>query len=450
MAVNLENLKIKLPQGKTGKTDQPAGNRNPWKLISLLLAIALVIFAVYHFTSRPDSSLASINTCKVSYYSPVITTGTGSFTASGWVEPAFPYPVVVSALTSGRLEKMNLVESSTVAKGQVIAVLYQKDFQDNLRKAEAELAVAKARRDKLEAGFRKEKIAKAKADLAAFRAEDDIKKSVWQRSDKLFKEGAISREEADRDLARYETARAHANSAAQRLKLLQAGYRIEEVEEARAEYTRVMAALELARAQLDYTEIRAPLAGLVLELHAAQGDYVTVQKSAIVSIYDPAQMQVRIDMQQEHISRVFLEQTVQIRTGARKNKPYSGKVIRIDPKANMARDTIRVKVLIGNPDDMLYPEMTAMADFLPGTEKKPSSGGELLNKLVLPKAAVFTENGKDYIFLVTAGHVYKKNVVLGISDGSNIVIQSGCSVGEEVALGNLAQLQDGQRVQLQK
>lgn len=488
MDVNLDNLRIDLPE-----KGRAAAGRG-WKIVSLLLAVALVAFAVYHFAGSGKTGEGVV----VETFPVVYSAGGSSslFTAGGWVEPAFPYPVVVSALVSGRLDKLDVVESAQVEKGQMIAVLYKNDFEDSLEKAEAELAAARARLSRLEAGYRTEEVEQARAAAEQARAvlarmesgyreeeveksraaveecnaDESIAKSVWERSKALFDKGAISKEELDKERAKYESAcarsesakqarklleagyrkedieeaRAKARKAEENLKLLEAGYRKEEIEEAKAAVQKVAADAELARAQLGYTEIKAPVSGRILELYVAQGDYVTAQKSAIVSIYDPLDMQVRVDVRQENVPRMRVGQRAKVLTDARKNEPYEGEVIRIDPKANLARDTIRAKVAIKSPDGLLYPEMTATVDFM----SKSEDGGGAEASLILPAAAVVSEGGKDFVFVVADGRVRRTQVTLGEADGPNVAVISGVREGEDVAVTNVRGLVDGQRVQV--
>jgi HlyD family secretion protein len=487
MGVDLNNLRIDLPEKGRGRISRSSA---VWKLTSLVLAALLVLLGINHF-----SGLGGSRTGQVIDTFPVIYSGGGSaslFTAGGWIEPAFPCPVVVSALVSGRIEKLNVIEGAAVEKDQVIAILYKKDLADALAKAEAELAFATARLGKLQAGYRKEEveqgraaaeqsqarlarleagyrteeIEKAKAVLEEALADEAVKKSIRDRSRDLFGKGAISQEELDKEEAFYEQARARAKKAQEALRLFEAGYRKEEVEEARAQareaqeklslleagfrkeeieetqaqVAQATAAAELARAQLSYAEIKAPVAGRILELHVEQGHYVTAQKSAIVSIYNPADMQVRVDVRQENVSKVQLGQSARILTDARKGKPYRGKVIRIDPKANLARDTIRVKVRIEEPDSLLYPEMTATVDFL------AEGQGDQKPALIVPSKAVLSENGQDFVFVIRQGVARKTRVTLGKSSGENVTVTSGVREGDEVAVTHVQQLKDGQRV----
>jgi len=252
---DIDKLRLDLPEEKK----HSGGSATVWKMISLILTSALVAVLLLFFANKFKQLQAmSVETYLVTHSLNGVSS---SFTSGGWIEPAFPYPIVVSSLIEGKVDRLNVVEGSVIREGDIIAVLYKKDLQDALHKAEAELAAAKARLNKMESGFRYEEIEKARASvaqaesklaklLAGFRVEEvdrakaelsealvneEIKKIIWERSEALIKKGVISKEEFDKDKAEYDAARSRVESARQALKLLEAGYRKEEVEEAKAE-----------------------------------------------------------------------------------------------------------------------------------------------------------------------------------------------------------------------
>jgi HlyD family secretion protein len=439
--VNLD--KLRLNAADTGSAHS-RGSGIFWKIISAVLVIAIILMLVYHFRSRNQgASIVAVETVIVSSGAD---SARSSFTAGGWVEPAWPYPETICSLAPGRIDKMNIVEGSKVKKGDIIAVLYKKDFEAQLNKAQAELAVAKARVGKMEPGFRKEEVAQARAFLDECRLDEQIKKSIWERSQELLKKGAISKEEADKDKASFDGAQSRTKGADEALKLLDAGFRKEDVEEARAEVQRAAAAVELAELQLSYADIRAPIDGKILELFTSQGGFVMPEKPAVAGIYDPGQMQVRIDVRQEHVAKMHIGQRVRINIDARRGKPYSGKIIRLDPKANLARDTVRAKAEIESPDDSLYPEMTVTIEFLAGDEPKAPSD----DKLRVPKSAVFSESGKDFVYVIAAGQARKTQVTLGSPFGDDFTILSGLVEGDEVVKANTRFVSHGQKVEVKR
>lgn len=287
-----------------------------------------------------------------------------SFTEGGWVEVPSYHPVVVSALIPGRLEELHVLESSRVKKGDVIARLYQKDLEDERSRAAAELEAAEADLKRLRAGFRIQEVEQARADLEAAEADVRLKEQVLRRTEKLVETGAVSEEELDRDKAAFEKAKARRDTLEQELSLKEEGFRAEDIEAAEAELARRKALLELAKNRLDYTVIKSPMDGVVLERFVTPGTYIPASDPKIVNLYDPNDLQVRVDVRQENIAGVYLGQEVEVFTDVEPERAYTGEVIRIDPLADFKKNTIQVKIKLLDPSGNLYPEMIARIRFM--------------------------------------------------------------------------------------
>jgi len=111
----------------------------------------------------------------------------------------------------------------------------------------------------------------------------------------------------------------------------------------------------------------------VLKVLHRVGEWVDAQKHpSLVWLYDPKQMQVRVDVRQPDVTSVAVGQTVEVVTEANPSKKYKGTVLRIDPLAELSKNTVTVRARIEDPDDLLYPEMVAQITFLQGTStEKP-------------------------------------------------------------------------------
>jgi multidrug efflux system membrane fusion protein len=154
-------------------------------------------------------------------------------------------------------------------------------------------------------------------------------------------------------------------------------------------------------------------------------------------------MQVRVDVRQEQASELVVGQPCTIKAEVRKGQAYAGEVIRIDPAANLARDTIRARVKVLKPDDALRKDMTVTVDFLPRQETDDSGAS-----LVLPLTAITRRDGNAHVFLVRDGRAQLRPVVLGEEVAAGVVVQSGVVAGDLVATSNLALLHDGAPVRL--
>ncbi|MHC4473932.1 MAG: efflux RND transporter periplasmic adaptor subunit, partial [Planctomycetota bacterium] len=362
----------------------------------------------------------------------------------GWIEVPSYHPIVVSALVSGRVEELLVLEGSSVTKGQVVARLYRKDLEDSLRLAEAEVEEARAALDLLSAGYRKEDVEKARADVARLTEEAALAEKVHARTRKLVPTGAASEERLERDEAAVETARARLAAARHELDRLQAGFRVEDVAKARAALARAQAARDLARSRLDYTEVKSPAAGVVLERFVTPGTWLSADAPRVIALYDPEDLQVRVDVRQENAGRVRVGQTVEVSTEAEPGTTYRGTVIRVEPLADLKKNTIQAKIRLEDPGPGLHPEMICRARFLEAAAEEESEAATAVP--TLPATAVVREGGASHVFVVRDGRAVRVEVRLGEEKSGRVEIRAGLKEGDRVVVAPPPGLVDGSAV----
>jgi len=146
------------------------------------------------------------------------------------------------------------------------------------------------------------------------------------------------------------------------------------IESADATIRQIEGMREMARVQLDWTIIRSPIDGVILEKLAEPGELVTPQSfggsrgpsTALLALADPGDLQVEIDVNESDLAKIFLGQHCRVTPEAYGDKHYGGRVAEIAPEANRQKGTLQVKVQIESPDRYLTPELSARVDFLPG------------------------------------------------------------------------------------
>jgi HlyD family secretion protein len=144
------------------------------------------------------------------------------------------------------------------------------------------------------------------------------------------------------------------------------------VEAAKASLKQSEAGVELARTYLDWTVIRSPINGVVLEKLVDQGELVTPQSfgggrgpsTAFLAVADPKDLQVEIDLNEADVNKVGLKQECRVSPEAYPDKSYRGYVAEMAPEANRQKGTLQIKVQIRDPDKFLTPELTAKVEFL--------------------------------------------------------------------------------------
>jgi HlyD family secretion protein len=130
--------------------------------------------------------------------------------------------------------------------------------------------------------------------------------------------------------------------------------------------------LDVARWQLEWTIIRSPIDGVVLEKLADENELVSPQSfggdkgpsTALLAVADPKDLQVEVDLNEADLSKVSLAQPCRITPEAYPEHAYDGYVAEIAPEANRQKGTLQVKVQVKNPDRYLVPELSAKVDFL--------------------------------------------------------------------------------------
>jgi HlyD family secretion protein len=141
-----------------------------------------------------------------------------------------------------------------------------------------------------------------------------------------------------------------------------------------ADVKRLEGQVELVQTYLDWTIIRSPINGVVLEKLVDPNELVTPQSfggtrgpsTALISLGDPEDLQVEIELNESDLSKIYLNQACRISPEAYLDRVYQGYVVEIAPEANRQKGTLQIKVQIENPDKYLTPELSAKVDFMPG------------------------------------------------------------------------------------
>ena len=363
-----------------------------------LLGGAIIAGGVYFAYRLPVPwLLPEVETARVQVLTP--TQASTVLTATGYTYARAR--AAVGAKIIGRVVDLPVDEGDTIAAGDIIAVLDSEDLQASVRLAEASLNEARARLADAEREFARQ------ADLV----EDRL------TSQALYDAALTQREVA---LAQVGTAEARLNSA---------------------------------QATLDYTVVRAPIDGVIIERNIEMGEMVapggfTSQQStgSIVRIADPASLEVEADINESYIARLQLGQRASIRVDAVPGFEYSGRLRQIVPTADRQRAVVQVKVSIDNIDERLVPDMSCTVTFL----EEGIDETELIQppKLLVPEQAIQYAGGAAFLFQVDDGQLRRVRVALGEASDGRVEVLEGVHGGETIVSRDVSSLEDGQRVRV--
>lgn len=364
------------------------------------LLVGLVIFIIIlsgYFLFKKDKNIIKYKTEKVMKGDIV-----ASVTATGTVNPVTT--VLVGTQVSGTIKNIYVDFNSPVKKGQVVAQIDPATFEAQVEQSRANLSTAQAN------------LQRAEATLV------DSKRTM-ERNRMLYSKNLIAKSDLDTAETNYETAKA-------------------QVDAARAQVEQAKASLKVAETNLMYTRIVSPVDGIVISRNVDVGQTVAAsfQTPTLFTIaQDLTKMQIDCNVSEADIGRVRKGQIVEFTVDAYPDTIFRGKVfqVRNAPITIQNVVTYDVVVKVDNPDLRLKPGMTANVSIIIEAKK---------DVLKIPNAALRfrppeleikkTIKGKG-VWIIENGTPARKEIVIGVSDGSFTEVISGLREGDEVVVETL-------------
>lgn len=423
-----------------GAVGAPSSSRGTRVILGAVLFIAAVV-AVYlatgGFESKVEVSVARVVSHGGGAAGVAGPDATIAVQAPGWVEPD-PFAVSVSALADGVIKEVLVLEGQEVEAGQVVARMIDEDAVLEERGAAAMCTEREAELNKAKAG-----VARARAELEAEQAE-----AAAQRDEIETKKNLTNA----KSLGESRTRQSEIRLAGQDAKVKAAEAMIVEAEEdvraAEGALTRAQAMHGVARLKHERMEIKAPVKGVVLSRLVAPGAHMmlssmTDMKPDVVKLYDPAKLQVRVDVPLAEAWKVKAGQEAEVFTEALPQKTFKGRVTRVVPEASLQKNTVQLKVSIENPDPALKPEMLARVRFPGGSAGATRDSGAASDamdgeSLFVPLAALqWTDKDRSmlWVYQESSRTAAPREVRIGsaVKDGWRQVVE-GLKAGDMVLL----------------
>lgn len=335
-----------------------------------------------------------------------------SITASGTINPLST--VSVGSQASGRIAEIYVDYNSVVKKGQLLALIDQENAKATVQQREAALEIAKAQVDV---------------------EENNIKyyKKALNRISKLN----ASKYSTEKDLEAAE--RDYDNAVAQ-LALEQA-----QVKQAKA-------SLNSAQTELSYTEIKAPVDGIVISKAVEVGQTVAAsfETPELFSVAeDLTKMQIEASVVEADIAKVKEGQKVRFTVDSYADDYFYGTVTQVRNEATTTSNVVTYTVVIGidNTDMKLKPGMTANVEIITAEEK---------DVMLVPNQALRfyiddSDTAKRYkdrgVWIIKNGHPKRVTVKIGVSDDDNTqILESTLKIGDEVIVSKELSAADTQKM----
>jgi RND family efflux transporter MFP subunit len=333
--------------------------------------------------------------------------------ASGYVTAR--REATVSSKITGKVTEVMIEEGLKVQEGQILARLDDTNAQASLHLARAQ--------------FESAQTAQAETRIRITEAEQE-----WQRQTKLNQAKVVARADYDH---------AEAAALAYRARLAQ-----QQTEITVAERT-----VAIWQQQLEDTVIRAPFSGVVTSKNAQPGEMISPMsaggftRTGICTIVDMQSLEIEIDVNESYINRVEPGQPVEATLDAYPEWKIPCKVIAIIPTADRQKSTVKVRVGFEKLDPRILPEMSVKVAFREAAAAPTAGAGR---RVVIPKEALLSRDGRDVVFVVQNGRAERRAVSVTDAAGREATLSAGVTAGERVIIGAPAELADGVAVEEKK
>ena len=280
--------------------------------------------------------------------------------------------VEASFRVAGKVLERPVDEGYMVKSGQLLARLDAQDLEQQVAMRAADAATARATLDAALAGSRKEEIEASKAALEQANADLRRLEPDVARLRDLQQQGILSLRDYQATQAAFEAARGKVRQADQQYTLVRIGPRKEDLDQARARFEQAQQALALARTQLGYATLTAPVSGVILSKNIEPMEYVAPGTS-VVTMADLGQVWLRAYLEESDLGRVKVGQKAFVTTDTYPGKRYEGRVSFIASEAEFTPKSVqtrkeraklvyRIKIDLPNPAMELKPGMPADAE----------------------------------------------------------------------------------------
>jgi len=203
------------------------------------------------------------------------------------------------------------------------------------------------------------------------------------------------------------------------------------LDEQQARVKALQAQLDIALAQLNDLQIRAPFSGMLGNREISIGSLVQ-PGDTITTLDDISLIKVDFSIAENHLASVAKGQTLSASSVAYPGEEFIGKITNIDTRLDPISRSIRVRATIDNKDNRLRPGMLLTVV----VEKR------VLNTLVLPEKALVPVQDKQYVYVVNDNVAQQTEVVIGERRPGLVQIVSGLNEGDEVITEGTLRVRD--------
>jgi len=196
------------------------------------------------------------------------------------------------------------------------------------------------------------------------------------------------------------------------------------------------AAYDLTKLDLSYTNIVAPITGVVSARMVKEGNFIQLQSPMFrIDDFDP--LLAVLNVPERELRTLRPELTVLMQVDALAGKDFEGKVARISPVVDAQTGTFRVTSEFRDPSGQLKSGMFGRLSVI---------FDQRSDVLSIPREAVLEDDEQPAVFVVREGKAVRQEIGVGARSGGLVEVLSGVKEGEQVVTVGASTLRDGAKV----
>lgn len=197
------------------------------------------------------------------------------------------------------------------------------------------------------------------------------------------------------------------------------------------------AAADMARLELSYTEVRAPVGGTIAARMIKPGNFVQIN-TPIFRVVDGGRLEATLNVPEREIERIHAGMSAELQADALPGRRFGGRVDRVAPVVDAGSGTFRV-ICAFDGDGLLQPGMFGRIAI--AYARKATA-------IAIPRSALLDDGEGNAVFVVAQGKVKRVALRTGTEDGPWVEVVQGLMPGQQVVVAGKAALREGSTVQV--
>jgi RND family efflux transporter MFP subunit len=350
------------------------------------------------------------------------------------------FPVQQSAITpkiSAPVKSFLVKRGSKVHRGQLLATLENRDLAAAAQDSKGSYDQAQATYETTTQASLPEEVQKATLDDQSAKKLRDAEQKIYNSRKELFQQGAMARKDFDQagiDLTnarnQYEISHKHLSALLAIGKQQELKAAAGQLESAKGKYLGVAA-------QLEYSEIRSPIDGVVTDRALYPGE-MAASGTPLLTVMDTSQVIARAHIPQPEAEALKVGDSATI-TVPGEDQPVSGMVTVVSPALDPNSTTVEVWVQAKNAGERLKPGTSVQLAMVAKT---------FADAVAIPSASLLTApDGSTTVMLAGAdGKAHQQAVKIGIRQGDLVQIVEGLKAGDRIVAAGAYGLPDNTKI----